>query len=189
MLPATIAPRVAAATIVQLGRLFDGSAADILSELLEHSRQADASRIAITTTGAPGDQLLNIVDDGGGISDPASIVKPTPSGRSHAARAWEVPAGLGILSLAGRDVLIRSWSKTERQGWMTHIPASAWEGSQAIAVCADPIARGTAITVRMPGDWATDLRETIVEIARQYPLPVSFNGEDMAQPRLLAGVA
>ena len=120
MLPATIAPRIATATIVQLGRLFDGSAADILSELLEQSRQAGASRIAITTTGAPGDQLMNIVDDGSGIADPASIVTPANFGQPDRARFRKAPAGIGVLSLAGRDVLIRSWSKTERQaGWRT----------------------------------------------------------------------
>lgn len=189
MLPATIAPRIATATIAQLGRLFDGSAADILSELLEHSRQAGASRIAITTTGAPGDQLLNIVDDGRGIADPASIVTPTNFGQPDRVRFRKAPAGIGVLSLAGRDVLIRSWSKTERQGWMAHIPASAWQGSRAIAICADPIAHGTSITVRMPEDWATELRTTIVELARHYPLPVSFNGDDMARALLLAGVA
>lgn len=188
MLPATIAPRIAAATIVQLGRFFEGSAADILNELLEHSHQAGASRVAVTTTGAPGDQLLNIVDDGSGIADPTSIVNPIPPRCSDNARFGEEATGIGILSLAGRDVLIRSWSKRERQGWMAHIPASAWQGSRSIAICADPIARGTAITVRMPEDWATDLRETIVQIAWHYPLPVSFNGEDMAQARLLAGV-
>ena len=189
MLPATIAPRIAAATIVQLGRLFDGAAADILSELLEHARQTGASRIAITTTGASGDRLLNIVDDGSGIADPASIVTPNHVGQPDGAGFQKDPASIGLLSLAGRDVLIRSWSKTERQGWMAHIPASAWEGSQVIAVCADPIARGTAITVRIPGDWASDLRATIAQIARHYPLPVSFNGEDMARAPLLAGVA
>ena len=189
MLPATIAPRLAAATIVQLGRLFDGAAANILSELLEHARKAGASHIAITTTGAPGDRLLSIVDDGSGIADPASIVTANDVGQPDRAGFQSNPASIGLLSLAGRDVLIRSWSKTERQGWMAHIPASAWESSQAIAVCADPIARGTAITVRMPGDWATDLRATIAQIARHYPLPVSFNGDELAQARLLAGVA
>lgn len=181
MLPATIATSVAPETIAKVGRLFNGSAHDVLSEMLQNARRAGATAIVITTSGNPGDRLLHIVDDGSGIADPAAVVTLGRSGWSEETRVREDPAGMGVFSLAGRDVIIRSWSQPERQGWMAHIPAGAWESSRPIAISADPIERGTAITVRMPEDWSEKLGETVREVARHYPVPVTFDGEAIAQ--------
>lgn len=189
MLPATIATSVAPETITKVGRLFNGSVADVLSELLQNARRAGASRIAITTAGEAGDRLLHIVDDGCGISDPASIVTLGRSGWDQETRVREDPAGMGVFSLAGRDVIIRSWSQPEHQGWMAHIPASAWQSSRPIAIMADPIARGTAITVRMPEDWADELATAVGQTARYYPLPVTLDGIDVEQGGWLTGAA
>ncbi|MCB8835160.1 hypothetical protein LJD42_26790, partial [Escherichia coli] len=97
--------------------------------------------------------FLHITDDGHGIADPVSIVTLGRSGWSDETRRAEDPAGMGVFSLAGRDVIIRSYSKPDRQGWIAHIPASAWETSRPIAIEPDPITSGTAITVRVPDEW------------------------------------
>lgn len=177
MLPATIATSVAPETIAKVGRLFNGSAHDVLSELLQNARRAGATTIAISTSGHVGDRLLHIVDDGSGIADPAAVVTLGRSGWSEETRIREDCAGMGVFSLAGQDVIIRSWSQPERQGWMAHIPAGAWESSRPIVICADPINRGTAITVRMPDAWSEKLGETVKSVARHYPLPVTFEGD------------
>lgn len=187
MLPATIATSVAPETIAKVGRLFNGSAHDVLSELLQNARRAGATAITITTSGNAGDRLLHVVDDGSGIADPAAVVTLGRSGWSEETRMREDPAGMGVFSLAGRDVIIRSWSKPERQGWMAHIPAGAWESSRPIAISADPIDRGTAITVRMPDGWSDKLAETVRNVARHYPLPVTFDGEATLRTDWLAG--
>ena len=186
MLPATIATSVAPETIAKVGRLFNGSAHDVLSELLQNARRAGATAIVISTSGSPGDRLLHVVDDGSGIADPAAVVTLGRSGWSEETQAREDPAGMGVFSLAGRDVIIRSWSRAERQGWMAHIPAGAWESSRPIAISADPIDRGTAITVRMPDEWSEKLGGTVREVARHYPVPVTFDGEVIAQTDWLA---
>ena len=181
MLPATIATSVAPETISKVGRLFNGSVNDVLNELLQNARRAGASQVTIATSGQPGDQLLHIVDDGSGIADPAMVVTLGRSGWSEETREREDPAGMGVFSLAGRDVIIRSWSQPERQGWMAHIPAGAWQSSRPIAISPDPINRGTAITVRIPADWSEDLLAGIRHVARYYPLPVTFDGQRVEQ--------
>lgn len=93
----------------------------------------------------------------------------------------EDPAGMGVFGLAGRDIIIRSWSRAERQGWIAHNPDSAWESSRSIAISADPIDRGTAIAVRLPEEWSVKLAETCREVACQYSVSVTFDGE--ADPR------
>lgn len=187
MLPATIATSVAPETIAKVGRLFNGSAHDVLSELLQNARRAGASTVTITTAGSHGDRLIHIVDDGSGISDPAAVVTLGRSGWSEETEKSEDPAGMGVFSLAGRDVIIRSWSQPERQGWMTHIPAGAWESSRPIVVSNDPIARGTAITVRIPHEWSEGLDDVVRQVARHYPLPVTFDGKPVEQDGWLEG--
>jgi hypothetical protein len=131
--------------------------------------------VSIQTSGA--DTFLHVVDDGHGIADPASIVTLGRSGWSDETRRAEDPAGMGVFSLAGRKVIIRSYSRPDRQGWMAHIPASAWETSRPIAIASDPIACGTAITVCVPGDWVRTLRDDIARAAKHYPVAVLLDGE------------
>jgi hypothetical protein len=187
MLPATIATSVAPETIAKVSRLFNGSVHDVLSELLQNARRAGATTVAITTTSTAHDQLIHIVDDGSGIADPAAVVTLGRSGWSEETKTREDPAGMGVMSLAGRDVIIRSWSQPERQGWMAHIPAGAWESSRPIAISGDPITHGTAITVRMPPGWSEGLNDVVRQVARHYPLPVAFDGEPVEQCGWLAG--
>lgn len=187
MLPATIATSVAPETISKVGRLFNGSAHDVLNELLQNARRAGATNIVITTAGHPADQLLHVVDDGSGIADPAAVVTLGRSGWSEETQAREDPAGMGVFSLAGRDVIIRSWSQPERQGWMAHIPAGAWASSRPIAISNDPIAYGTAITVRIPHEWSDGLDEAVRQVTCHYPLPVTFNGEPVERSGWLDG--
>ncbi|MGW8138492.1 ATP-binding protein (plasmid) [Sphingomonas zeae] len=177
MIPATIATAVAPETIARVTRLFNNTAFDVVTELFQNARRAGALAVAVVIqTGGP-DTLLHIADDGHGIADPASIVTLGRSGWSEETRRAEDPAGMGVFSLAGRDVIIRSWSRPDRQGWMAHIPASAWETSRPIAVSPDPIASGTAITVRVPEAWLKSLEADIARAAKYYPLPVTLNGD------------
>ena len=187
MLPASIATSVAPETISKVTRLFNGSATDVVNELLQNARRAGAASITISTTGTPGSRLLHIADDGSGIDDPATVVTLGRSGWSDETRAREDPAGMGVFSLAGRDVMIRSWSKAECQGWCAHIPASAWESCRPIAITNDPIQRGTTITIRLPDEWARTLSVDLANAARHYPLPVTFDGLRLERQPWLAG--
>ena len=187
MIPATIATAVAPETISKVTRLFNGTAYDVLCELLQNSRRAGALAVAVTLVIAIDGAFLTVTDDGHGIADPASIVTLGRSGWSDETRRAEDPAGMGVFSLAGRDVIVRSHSRPDRQGWMAHIPANAWETSRPIAVTGDPIERGTSITVRVPDEWTRSLDADLARAAKYYPLPVTWNGTPLAQEDWLKG--
>lgn len=115
MIPATIATAVAPETIARVTRLFNNTAFDVVTELFQNARRAGALAVAVVIqTGGP-DTLLHIADDGHGIADPASVVTLGRSGWSDETRRAEDPAGMGVFSLAGRDVIIRSYSRPDRQ--------------------------------------------------------------------------
>ncbi len=181
MIPATIATAVAPETIARVTRLFNNTAHDVICELLQNARRAGASLIEVTIQTAGADTFLHVTDDGHGIADPAAVLTLGRSGWSDDTRRAEDPAGMGVFSLAGRDVIIRSFSKPDRQGWMAHIPAAAWETSRPIAVSSDPIARGTAITVRVPDAWQANLARDIARAAIHCPVPVTLDGTAVAQ--------
>lgn len=179
MIPATIATAVAPETIAKVTRLFNNTAFDVICELFQNARRAGALAVAVTLVTTADASYLTITDDGHGIVDPASIVTLGRSGWSDETRRAEDPAGMGVFSLAGQDVIIRSWSKVDRQGWLAHIPASAWETSRPIAISTDPIDRGTSITVRVPQQWLKNLAADIERAAKHYPVPVTLDGEPL----------
>ncbi|MEP9404557.1 ATP-binding protein [Sphingomonas sp. VNH70] len=186
MLPPTIHARVAPETISKVGRLFNGSLDDILTELLQNSRRAGASRITVTADLTADDPVFSIADDGHGIADPSSILTLGRSDWSDDTRRREDPAGMGVFSLAGRAVTIRSFSSTAASGWRADIPADGWDSGQPIDVCADPIAGGTEITLVMPKHWRLQIAQAVARVARYYPLPVSWNGIEVEQRAWLA---
>ena len=186
MIPAMIATAVAPETITKVTRLFNNTAYDVVCELFQNARRAGATLVAVTVITASDAAYLQIVDDGHGIADPASIVTLGRSGWSDDTRRAEDPAGMGVFSLAGRDVIVRSYSQPDRQGWMAHIPAMAWETSRPIAISPDPIPYGTAITVRMPDPWVKTIERDIAQAARHFPVPVTLNGAAQEQKDWLA---
>ena len=186
MIPAMIATAVAPETITKVTRLFNNTAYDVICELFQNARRAGASEIAVTIVDGGDASYLQVVDDGHGIADPASIVTLGRSGWSDDTRKAEDPAGMGVFSLAGRDVIIRSYSQPDRQGWMAHIPALAWETSRPIAISPDPISYGTSITIRMPGQWLATIERDVAAAALHLPVAVSLNGTQQSRKDWLA---
>src|SRR3546814_8267134 len=78
----------------------------------------------------------------------------------------EDPAGMGVFSLAGRTVTVRSFSRVADEGWAMTIPADAWEGTQPLAVESCRIRAGTEIIIAMPKEWLCNLRAQVEAAAR-----------------------
>ncbi|WP_132911192.1 hypothetical protein [Sphingomonas sp. BK235] len=143
--------------------LFADSITDVLLELLQAARASGAGCVDVAVIGAAGDRLLQLSDDGHGLDEPGSIfAHPLPR--------------FGIFSLAGRDVIVRSWSRAAHQGWSAHITAAAWTGRRLIAISPDPIARGTSITFRMPAIAEDLVRAALAEAASLAGIVATFNG-------------
>src|SRR3546814_16017486 len=107
-LPTVIHSRVDPAAVTKVTRLFNTTLGDILSELIQNARRAGASAVDLKVIEADEAAFLAIVDDGAGIEDPSVILALGRSGWGDDIARREDPAGMGVFSLAGRDVEVRS---------------------------------------------------------------------------------
>ncbi|AJA07261.1 ATP-binding protein [Sphingobium sp. H39-3-25] len=185
--PATIRPEVGQSLITKVSRLFNGTLGDVLQELFQNSRRAGARAIHVAIYNLPAGTALSIYDDGCGIDDPANLLKLGDSGWQQDIRAREDPAGMGVFSLAGRDVLVRSWSRAAGRGWGVHIPADGWEGAVPLAIEPCGIVRGTEIQIMLPAAWEEQLSSALRLAARYFPLPVHFEGAQLPCEDFLTG--
>ena len=188
-LSATIQPRVGQSLITRVTRLYNGTLFDCLAELLQNSRRAGATRVEIDTGTLGGWPALVIRDDGSGIDDPAKVLTLGESGWGAETAQREDPAGMGIFSLAGRYVAIRSHSQAANSGWEVLIPDDAWQGGVALSVRPCSITAGTEIAVVLPETWIAALNSAVLDAARHYPLPVWFQGVEAQRQDFLDGAS
>lgn len=180
-LPSTINTAVSQAAITKATRLFNGSIGDVLAELLQNARRAGATGVDIDLTDADGRRTLCVRDDGSGIADPRDVVTLGRSGWGEDLAGREDPAGMGMFSLAGRYVVIRSRPGEAQRDWQVAIEPADWEASAPIAVEPVDMDPGTTILFELPDAWAGSLNHAVAEASLSYPLPVRF--ADAEQPR------
>lgn len=185
-LPATIRPTVGQSLITKVSRMFNGTITDVLNEMLQNSRRAGASEIQIDIAQFDGQPTLVISDDGSGINDPAMIVTLGQSGWDDDLARREDPAGMGVFSLAGRRVRIRSFSQSAGRGWQVEIPADAWQGTVQLDVDPCDVTQGTTFLIEMTEVWAQQVDAAIKDVALHYPLPVRFQGRLLPSEDFLA---
>ncbi|MBA4090255.1 MAG: ATP-binding protein [Sphingobium sp.] len=94
---------------------------------------------------------------------------------------------MGVFSLAGQNVSVRSWSRRSGRGWAVHIPADGWEGTMPLAIEPSAIVRGTEIEIMLPDAWEQQLSSTLRLAARHFPLPVHYEGAELPREDFLAG--
>ena len=185
-LPATIHTSVGQSLLGKISRLYNNSVFDVLVEALQNCRRAGASRVEIDVAEQSGRPTLVISDDGSGIDDPAKLVTLGDSGWNNGIAQREDPAGMGVFSLAGRHVEIRSFARTADRGWRVVIPPDAWETGMPVAIEPCDIEAGTELQIEMPDAWAGDLASAAAKAAKYYPLPVHLRGEELARQDFLA---
>lgn len=185
-LPATIHTSVGQSMISRVTRFYNNSAHDALIELLQNSRRAGATRVDIDSFDLSGRPVMVIRDNGSGIDDPAKLVTLGDSGWNGEIAEREDPAGMGVFSLAGHRVEIRSFSPVTKQGWSVVIAADAWESGTQLAIEPCSIDGGTEILIDMPSGWSETLAAAAKKAATYYPLQVFFQGEPCARSDFLA---
>lgn len=182
-----IRARVSPETITKVTRLFNGSLADIINELFQNARRANASSVSVTAA-SEGDRLrVSVSDNGSGIDDPARIVALGASGWSEDVVAFEDPAGMGVFSLAGKDAMIISRHASQKAAWRAIIPADAWTGERDIAVEKYHRAIGTTISFLVDGTHEGSVDHAVTVAAKHFPLKVTFNGSEKPRQDFLAG--
>lgn len=181
----TIRPSVSPRAIDQVTRLFNGSLSDILKELLQNARRANATRIDIELSEPENAASLTVTDDGAGIADPANLLSLGSSDWPDDTARSEDPAGMGFFALAGRDTSVTT--KGENFSYRFHVPANAWTGEIDIPLEPHAGPKGTTISFHPEPNDPRAVANVVASAALHYPIPVYLNGILQKQADFLAG--
>lgn len=176
--------RVSPQAISKVTRIFNGTLDDIFNELFQNARRAGATHLVVTAEHLGDACLITVVDDGAGIADPVDLVSLGQSDWPGECRAREDPAGMGFFSLAGLDTVVSSTSTVG--SFSLAIAGDAWTGEADIDVLPWDGPRGTTIAFHFPPGPDGKLERTVEAAARFFPLPVTYNGKDLARADFLA---
>lgn len=174
--PTTINTIVSASLLTKITRFSDGGVLAVLTEIIQNARRAGAKRIDIAQVETDRGPMLRIRDDGCGIADPARFLALGDSGWDEKIARSEDPAGMGVFSLAGHHVTVRSHAADLGAAWQVTIPSHAWESSQPLDVIASSLDKGTEIEIDLPEAWARQLEQAVKSTARFCPVPIWFDG-------------
>ncbi|WP_313195197.1 hypothetical protein [Shinella zoogloeoides] len=177
--------QVAAQAIEKVGRLFNASIDDILNELLQNARRAGATKVMIDQIEVPRfGQAIRIADDGAGLTDPRSLFSLGQSEWSTALSRSEDAAGMGFFSLANRGAIIISRQKGMEHAWTIAATPDAFHGREPVTVDVGPDGH-QGVTVIFPERKGENLAGAVLIASRHFPVPVIFNGEEMASSDFL----
>lgn len=178
---------VAAEAIEKVGRLFNAAIDDILGELLQNARRAGATKVAIDQIDHPRfGKAVRVADNGAGLEDPRPLFSLGQSGWSEALSRSEDAAGMGFFALANRGATIIAQQKGTADSWLIEASAAAFHGKERVNVSPGPNDH-TGVTIIFPETGKEDLAAAVRHAARFFPVPVEFNGEDMASSDFLDG--
>ena len=172
-----------------MGHLFSSSFS-VLGELMQNARRAGASCVKFTLDDKA--RSLGIEDDGHGINDFAQLIELCDSNWSEDIVLTDKPFGMGLFSVfyAGKSVQFLS------NGLSLAITLEDIIAKRSMHVVADKNAplKGTRVVIsgladkffeiymaRSP-ERTSQTRNHVVDLAEGFPIPVLFNGEELAQP-------
>ena len=187
--PTTIQTTVGDSLLTRITRFFDGSVSACLIEAIQNARRAGATRIDISRIESDRGPVLRIRDDGCGIADPVKFLTLGDSGWDEKIARSEDPAGMGVFSLAGRHVTVRSHAAELDAAWQVTITPDAWESGMPLDLAPTAIDKGTEIEVDMAEDWVNALEQAVKDAARFCPVPVWLDGKRQPHESFLAGAA
>ena len=169
----------------RVAQFFDSTTRTIVNELLQNARRAGATRVDITAS----DDAVTIKDDGSGIKDPAVLLN---FGRSHwdpATLQRELPAGMGLASLARRTATIetRPPGAEPEDGWCVTLTPAHWRGEKLATVDTKTVPEGTSVTFKLLESDQEPITSVLLTAARYYPVPIAMNGKSVRQDDFLAG--
>lgn len=183
--PATIKTTVGQSLMTKIGRFFNGSVSDCLTETIQNSRRAGATRIDIVRIEKNDRPVLRIRDDGLGIAEPVKFLTLGDSGWNEDIARSEDPAGMGVFSLAGRRVTVRSHAAELGAAWQVTITPDAWESGKPLDLVPSSLEKGTEIEIDLPESWVNALEQAAQDAARFCPVPIWFGDNRLPQENFL----
>ena len=195
----TIRARIHESAVKRVTRIYAATLAEILAEVLQNSRRADATRVHVAvaaphdeTAAATGEPPLTVTisDDGAGIADPAVLLSFGENGWDDATVRREDAAGFGFASLARRNCTVSSRPRSPdgelAPGWRVALAPTHFLGeAEAVVQAVDeaPYPYGTAISFEAT-ESVEVIRNAAENAAHHYPLPVVF--DDRTDPNAAA---
>ena len=184
--PETIRARIHDSAIRRVTRIYASTLSDVMTEALQNSRRAGATRvrIAVGTLVEPSSGeprfTVTIADDGAGIADPAVLLSFGENGWSDDLVRREDAAGFGFASLSRRGCTVssrpRSPDGSTMPGWRVGLAPEHFLGEAEAEIHPDdgaPFPHGTSISFEAT-ETAAAVRNAAENAARHYPLPVIF---------------
>jgi hypothetical protein len=145
----TICAKVNPRLLTKADRLFTGTAEGRVIEILQNARRAGATEVRIINK----DGFVTIEDNGSGIEDFQKLLDLGGSGWDEKLEAGEDPAGVGLFSLAPREVTITS---KDRQ---IVIDKDGWTGKPVEVTKIPKEINGTVVKFRDEKPWDMELVE------------------------------
>jgi endonuclease YncB( thermonuclease family) len=156
------------------------TAHSMLGELLQNARRAQARHIHITAEG----DTLTVSDDGIGIDDLQTLIHIAESGWDEDLKTRENAFGLGVLATLyfARSLRVHSLSQVFRAA------TAAIIHGEDVEVISAPARIGTEIRLcgieppRQGQTLAEWVGRELARLCEAFPVPVSFNGIEVARP-------
>lgn len=145
----TICAKVNPRLLSKSDRLFTGTIDGRIIELLQNARRAGATEVRINNK----DGFVTVQDNGFGIENFQKLLDLGGSGWDEKMEAGEDPAGVGLFSLAPREVTIVSGDRKtiiDKKGW-TGKPVEVTENTETV--------NGTIVKFRDEKSWDFKLVE------------------------------
>jgi hypothetical protein len=139
----TICAKVNPRLLSKADRLFTGAVEGRIIEILQNARRARATEVRITNK----NNLVTVQDNGSGIDDFQKLLDLGGSGWDEKLEAGEDPVGVGLFSLAPREVTIVSKFKK------IVISKDGWTGEPVEVTKSDEFVRGTKIAFEDEKPW------------------------------------
>ena len=180
-LPAAIRASIHEDAINRVSRFFNASFDDIIKELFQNARRANATYVDVTLK----DNVVTVSDDGDGIADPRALLAFGHSHWNQRIADSEDPAGMGVYALAYTGAEIRSQARGADSAWRVNLETRHFTGEAEAPITSAPSdanQHGVSITFEHQG--ATTFK--VASAAAHFPLPVWLNGEMLPNEDFLA---
>jgi len=170
-----IQAKVNARLLSKADRLFTGTIEGRIIEILQNARRAGATEVRIYNK----DGFVTVQDNGCGIDDFQKLLDLGGSGWDEQMEAGEDPAGVGLFSLAPREVTIISGNGK------TIIDKDGWTGKPVEVIVNTETVNGTIVKFKDEKPWDMELVEkhavfagTKVIVNGKYCHQMPFCGSD-----------
>lgn len=164
----------------KIGFFFDQNTTTLLGELLQNARRAKATFVEINTEETGKTTKITILDNGKGISNPATLLHLFESDWDLSTEMNETPAGLGFFSLCH----LPNGATVRSKDWELSLDKSAFSGGNSIQPKVKPHMEGTQITFHLDTPQH-NIQNAILSAGLHYPVQIRLNKTEIPQETFL----